>query len=116
MIVKTQYAERLMKRCQIGVGGHNALEEAHSIMADCYGTIGSLMSERDELFNSMPSRKMSLEPIIINRLIVGDYSITQQSDGNYWIRRESRFDSNEGMQTTPAKLEKLIHDFYCEEF
>ena len=112
MIVKTQYAERLMKRCQIGVGGRNALEDAHSIMADCYGTIGSLVSERDELLNSMPSRKMLLEPIIINRLIVGDYSITQQSDGNYWIRHIT----GEGMQITPAKLEKLIHDFYCDEF
>ena len=112
MIVKTEYAMRLMKRCQIGVGGRNALEEAHSIMADCYGTIGSLVSERDELLNSMPSRKMLLEPIIINRLIVGDYSITHLSDGNYWIRRQ---DSGEGMQTTPEKLGKLIHDFYCDE-
>ena len=49
MIVKTEYAMHLMKRCQIGVGGHNALQEAHSIMADCYGTIGSLVSERDRL-------------------------------------------------------------------
>ena len=49
MIVKTEYAMRLMKRCQIGVGGRNALEEAHSIMADCYGTIGALVSERDRL-------------------------------------------------------------------
>lgn len=35
--------ERLMKRCQIGVGGRNALEAAHGIMADCYGTLGLLM-------------------------------------------------------------------------
>lgn len=35
--------ERLMKRCQIGVGGRNALDDAHSIMAECYGTIGALM-------------------------------------------------------------------------
>ena len=49
MIVKTEYAERLMKRCQIGVGGRNALDEAHSIMADCYGTIGALVNERDKL-------------------------------------------------------------------
>lgn len=35
--------ERLMKRCQIGVGGRNALDNAHSIMADCYGTLGLLM-------------------------------------------------------------------------
>lgn len=34
---------RLMKRCQIGVGGRNALENAHSIMSDCYGTLGLLI-------------------------------------------------------------------------
>lgn len=37
----------LMKRCQIGVGGRAALEQAHEIMADCYGTLGRLLSERD---------------------------------------------------------------------
>lgn len=35
--------DRLMKRCQIGVGGRNALDEAHDIMAECYGTLGALM-------------------------------------------------------------------------
>lgn len=33
---------RLMKRCQIGVGGRNALDDAHDIMAECYGTLGKL--------------------------------------------------------------------------
>ncbi len=37
--------DRLMKRCQIGVGGRHALDNAHSIMADCYGTLGALMME-----------------------------------------------------------------------
>lgn len=35
--------EALMKRCQIGVGGRYALDDAHSIMAECYGTLGLLM-------------------------------------------------------------------------
>ncbi len=48
-IVKTDEAERLMKRCQIGVGGRNALDTAHDIMAECYGTIGALVQERDRL-------------------------------------------------------------------
>ena len=39
----------LMKRCQRGVGGRNALDEAHDIMAECYGTLGRLESERDTL-------------------------------------------------------------------
>ena len=58
------------------------------------------------------SSRKSLEPIIIYRIIVGDYSITHLSDGNYSIGHHS----GEGMQTTPAKLERLIHDFYCDEF
>ena len=39
----------LMRRCQRGVGGRNALDEAHDIMAECYGTLGRLESERDAL-------------------------------------------------------------------
>lgn len=35
--------EALMKRCQIGVGGRHAFDQAHDIMADCYGTLGLLM-------------------------------------------------------------------------
>ena len=41
--------DALMKRCQIGVGGRHALENAHSIMADCYGTLGALMLEVERL-------------------------------------------------------------------
>lgn len=41
--------ERLMKRCQVGVGGRNALNEAHDIMADCYGTLGRMLLEIDAL-------------------------------------------------------------------
>ena len=46
-------AEKLMKRCQIGCAGRNALEEAHSIMAECYGTIGVLDSEVRRLRNAL---------------------------------------------------------------
>ena len=41
--------EALMKRCQTGVGGRNALNDAHSIMARCYGTLGALMLRVEEL-------------------------------------------------------------------
>ena len=41
--------DALMKRCQRGVGGRNALDEAHDIMAECYGTLGKLQSEREAL-------------------------------------------------------------------
>jgi len=41
--------ERLMKRCRIGVGGRRALDEAHDIMAECYGTLGALQHEVEQL-------------------------------------------------------------------
>ena len=47
--VRTEDAERVMKRCQIGVGGRGALDTAHDIMAECYGMIGALVQERDRL-------------------------------------------------------------------
>lgn len=47
--VTTQHVEQLMKRCQIGVGGRGALDAAHDIMAECYGTLGALVKERDRL-------------------------------------------------------------------
>ena len=49
MKITTERAQRLMKRCQIGVGGRNALNDAHDIMAECYGVIGALLAERDRL-------------------------------------------------------------------
>ena len=49
MIISTADAERLMKRCQIGVGGARALDVAHDILAECYGTIGALVQERDRM-------------------------------------------------------------------
>ena len=50
MTVTTEAAERLMKRCQIGVRySQKNWEEAHDIMAACYGTIGALVQERDRL-------------------------------------------------------------------
>lgn len=41
----TEKVERLMKRCQIGVGGPGAMDTAHDIMAECYGTLGALVQE-----------------------------------------------------------------------
>ncbi len=35
----------LMKLCQIGCGGNGALEKAHDIMSDCYGTLGAMSIE-----------------------------------------------------------------------
>jgi hypothetical protein len=41
--------EALMKRLQIGAGGRTALDNAHDIMAECYGTILALMLDVDAL-------------------------------------------------------------------
>lgn len=40
---KRAAVDALMKRCQIGVGGRHALDNAHDVMAECYGTLGALM-------------------------------------------------------------------------
>ncbi len=39
----------LMKRCQAGVGGRRALDDAHDIMAECYGTLGRQQIELERL-------------------------------------------------------------------
>jgi hypothetical protein len=41
--------DALMRRCQIGVGGRNALDNAHSILAECYGTLGRQQIELERL-------------------------------------------------------------------
>ncbi len=41
--------ETLMRKLQRGVGGKHALDDAHDYMAESYGTLGSLLQERDEL-------------------------------------------------------------------
>lgn len=40
--------EALMKRCQIGFTVRQ-WDEAHSVLADCYGTLGALMLEVERL-------------------------------------------------------------------
>jgi hypothetical protein len=35
--------KQVMKKCQIGCGGKNALNDAHDLLAECYGTIGMLI-------------------------------------------------------------------------
>ena len=46
----------LMKRCQIGVPrGPNAYDDLHSILAECYGTLGSLGAENVRLREALIS-------------------------------------------------------------
>lgn len=41
--------DRLMKRCQTGVGGRNALNDVHDILAECYGALGHQQAEIDRM-------------------------------------------------------------------
>ena len=45
----TTDVDRLMKRCQVGVCGRSALDEAHDILAECYGTLGRQQIEIERL-------------------------------------------------------------------
>jgi hypothetical protein len=45
-------------------------------------------------------------------LTVGKYTITHYYDDDYWIEE----DDGEGMQVFAHNFEKLIDDFYKEEF
>ncbi len=68
--INTEDVILVMKRCQRGVGGRGALDEAHAIMADCYGTLGALVSERDRLQaeNEALAKEM-LTPEVFLRLV-----------------------------------------------
>ena len=67
---------------------------------------------RTELAESKNITRSILEPIIFNRLIVGDYSVTQQSDGGYWISHLS----GESMKTSLYALSECIDKFWKENF
>ena len=63
--IKRERVEALMKRCQVGTGGPRALEQAHDILADCYGMLGRLLLERDELVRQLAEgqRDFGSEPL-----------------------------------------------------
>lgn len=57
-------------------------------------------------------RNEKLEPIIINRLRVGEFEITAQTHGGFWMGHVG----GEAMETSSEKLETLIREFYTREF
>jgi len=69
--ISTIQVEKLMKRCQIGVGGKNALDTAHEIMAECYGTLGALASERDQLITDARRALDAWDTTTLNRAADG---------------------------------------------
>ena len=60
-----------MKRCQRGVGGRNALDEAHDIMAECYGTLGRLEAERDALRQQLAGQDAEIERLRMQLVACG---------------------------------------------
>lgn len=47
---------------------------------------------------------------------IGEFLITADMDGSFWIGKHTGTHAGEGMQTSREKLEKLISDFYEREF
>lgn len=83
----------LMKRCQRGVGGRNALDEAHDIMAECYGTLGRLESERAALEAKCASLENSL------------LAITARHFAESWKKRTSDAELEQYLSAGIAQIE-----------
>lgn len=83
----------LMKRCQRGVGGRNALDEAHDIMAECYGTLGRLESERAALEAKCANLENSL------------LAITARHFAESWKKRTSDAELEQYLSAGIAQLE-----------
>ena len=94
----------LMKRCQRGVGGRNALDEAHDIMAECYGTLGRLEAERDHLKACQENAQLHITGLVAER-----NAALWQRDRLAGLLREKfpRIDPH-----TPVPLNEL--DYCCE--
>lgn len=56
----------------------------------------------------LPEMPVPIEPW----LQIGDYYIARWSNGDFWVEHES----GEGMQVKRRQMEKLISDFYRENF
>lgn len=50
--ISTKQAQAVMKRCQIGTSSYDS---ANTLHAECYGTIGNLVAERDLLIDLLNS-------------------------------------------------------------
>lgn len=90
----TDLVARLMKRCQIGVGGRNALADAHDIMAECYGTLGRQQIEIERLRAENDALKRDLQ---------------HARDGLTKGRTRMRED-NERLRAALALIEAKAHD------
>lgn len=102
----TEEVERLMKRCQIGVGGRNALDTAHDIMAECYGTLGRQQIELDQLRAALLDARDCRTCRNFSTRSGGCVSVLRCVDGNSY-QRQGRFHYWEVAPLDPAPLETL---------
>ena len=56
--------------------------------------------------------EMSVLPPDTGYIQIGTFYLARRNDGTYWIEHES----GEGMRVSRAAMEKLIADFYKENF
>ena len=47
---------------------------------------------------------------------IGEYRLQRQSDGTFWLNKPEGPSAGEGMQTTEAKLIKMLDEFWNKEF
>ena len=69
--------EQVMKQCQIGTQNFNAANDLH---ADCYGTIGKLLNEKELLSKQAHDQKELLTLIHNDLLMRSDDGVIDISD------------------------------------
>ena len=81
MGITNEQAEQLMKEIQRGFGGHNALDEAHNCLAACYGTIGALLNDREDLLKNQARPRTEKQSS--SRWVYLDAMATQFNDAGF---------------------------------
>jgi hypothetical protein len=100
MDITRERIERLMKRCQVGVGGRHALDDAHDILAECYGALGAMMIEIERLQSELAICRDAIE---VCYDVVSDWK--PDDDGDNAVRRTTMRRLNEAVcKATPRLL------------
>ena len=87
-------AEKIMKRCQVGTRNY---DEANSLHAECYGVIGTLKSEVEQLRKERERKRHQEEDTDLHRAIH-----RLQSEQAEKIRQSEEAGYNKGLQDVMA--------------
>jgi len=83
-MIAREKVEELMRRAQRGVGGPSAVDQAHDFMADAYGVLGRLLSERDALERELSEATLQAtrraRDEIADRLLSLSYAMGKTAD------------------------------------